>query len=280
MKLHITGDVIGEIIMAKAIDHPAFLRLDQIIIGSEIEIILRRDLWPRHCAFIIEGEASGRHRCKTRIGISCIQCSIGATCCGNAGEASIGNIAATAGDEPKLAAARHAAEARGRREGRTSSVMASASRHNTSVVERVIGKAAPLSARDRSALEIIARHDQIATTIREITAHRQVDGVNGRPGGTIHVELGARFHALEIVAHDEVHDACDGIGAIDGRRTTRHDFRARDQARRDRVEIGDLLRAVNGIAPPIDQHQIASRTKAAQIDVRKTARNGIRGSAP
>ena len=265
--------------MAEAVDHPALLRLDQIIVGPQIEIILRRDLWPGGRAFIVEGEAARRHRRKAGIGIGGIERRIGAPRRRDTGKASIGDIAAAAGDEAKLAAARDTAQAGGRREGRAGPVMAAAARHDASIVERVIGKAAALPARNRVALEIVARHNQIATPVGKIAAHRQVDGVDGRAGGAIHVKLGARFHAFEIVAHDEVDDAGDGIGAVDGRRTTRHDFRARNQARRDRVEIGNLLRTINGIAPPIDQHQIAGRTKATQVDVGKAAGNGIRGRA-
>ncbi len=84
--------------------------------------------------------------------------------------------------------------------------------------------------------------------------------------------LGIDFHALEIIAHDEVDDAGDGVGTIDRRRTAGDHFDAFDQRGRDGVDIGGKVRTGNGKAPPIDQDQIARRTEVAQVQRRRADR--------
>src|SRR6516164_8546101 len=89
-------------------------------------------------------------------------------------------------------------------------------------------------------------------------------------------------HALEVIVHDEVHDARDGIRAIGRGGTAGEHVHAIDQRHGNLVYVGcgGVAQGRSGRcpgggvsahqAPAVDQHQCALHTEAAQIDVRHT----------
>ena len=71
--------------------------------------------------------------------------------------------------------------------------------------------------------------------------------------------------AFEIVLQDEVDDAADRVRAVHGRRAARDRLDALDRGRRNRVHVDDH-RALTGMPAAVDQHQVAVRAEAAQVD--------------
>src|SRR6202043_505618 len=84
------------------------------------------------------------------------------------------------------------------------------------------------------------------------------------------------LNAFEVLLENEIDDACDGIGAIGGRRSTRHYIDPLDQRHRYLVYIGrDILIGGAGVTSaepaPVDQHERALRTQAAQVHRREAS---------
>ncbi|EEF25216.1 conserved hypothetical protein, partial [Ricinus communis] len=71
---------------------------------------------------------------------------------------------------------------------------------------------------------------------------------------------------------DEVDDAGDGIRAVHGGRTARHRLHALDQRRGNRVDVGREVRAGDGEAAAVDEHQVARRSQVAQVQRRRAGR--------
>src|SRR3546814_12631321 len=76
--------------------------------------------------------------------------------------------------------------------------------------------------------------------------------------------LGIGLYPLEILAHDEVDDARNGVGPIDGRSAAGHHFDPLDQRGRDHVEVDDAVRIIRNEALAVDQHQRALLAEVAK----------------
>ena len=89
----------------------------------------------------------------------------------------------------------------------------------------------------------------------------------------VEVVLGRDFDALEVLLHDEVHDAGDGIRAVHRGRATRQDVDALDHLRRNLVEVRRRARrAAVGHAPTVDQHERARVAETAKVERRRAGR--------
>ncbi len=80
------------------------------------------------------------------------------------------------------------------------------------------------------------------------------------------IDEGRCLRALVIAAGDEVDDAADGVGAVDGRCTIAEDFDAFDRGERDGVQVHRAtLQAVGGDAAAVQQHERRIGALAAQV---------------
>jgi hypothetical protein len=87
----------------------------------------------------------------------------------------------------------------------------------------------------------------------------------------VHVVLAGDLDPFEVLLHDEVDDARDGIGAVHGRGAARQDVDALDHRGRDLVDVrgdGRGLHTAVGHAPAVDQDQRSVRAEAAQVQGR------------
>ena len=95
------------------------------------------------------------------------------------------------------------------------------------------------------------------------------------------------LHAFEILLHDEVDDAGDGVRTVHSRRAAGDHVDPVDQGGRNVVEVGNLRARVTGHqALAVDQNQGAVRTEAAKVglgravgtvgDLRRLGREGRR----
>jgi len=78
------------------------------------------------------------------------------------------------------------------------------------------------------------------------------------------------LQALEVLLHDEIDDAADGVGAIGRRRAASQHFDALYQRRGNLVEVrcrllNERVRRADAQSPAIDQHQGAVGTQTAQV---------------
>ena len=80
--------------------------------------------------------------------------------------------------------------------------------------------------------------------------------------------LGVDLHALEVVLHDEVHDAGDGVRAVDRRGAARHHVHAVDQGGGDQVQVRHRLAAGRPAACgwPSISTRVRFGAEAAQVD--------------
>ena len=101
MKLEIAGDVFGEVVMAERIDHPAFLRDDEIIVRTQVEAVLWVERGAGVLAAGVKGEAEAAEIADPRRRISGVERRVGLGRAGqrDARDAGEGNVAAAAGDE-------------------------------------------------------------------------------------------------------------------------------------------------------------------------------------
>ena len=84
----------------------------------------------------------------------------------------------------------------------------------------------------------------------------------------VSVAVPVELYALEMVVHDEVDDARDGIRAVDRRRAAGQHFDALDQRRRNGVDVGrPHRRAARGNALAVDQHQRAVEPSSRRLIV-------------
>ena len=89
--------------------------------------------------------------------------------------------------------------------------------------------------------------------------------------------LGVEADAFEVLLHDEVDDAGEGVRTVHGRGAAGDHFDVVDQGGGDGVQVGDRQGRVGGHqALAVDQHQGALRAEAAQVD-RRRARGAVGG---
>ncbi len=73
-------------------------------------------------------------------------------------------------------------------------------------------------------------------------------------------ELRATFRAVEFGTQDDVDDAADGVGAVDGGRTVGDYFNAVDRGQRDHGDIDKASVAIAGRhSMTVDQHERGAR---------------------
>ena len=111
-----------------------------------------------------------------------------------------------------------------------------------------------VAARHRVGVAIAQERRNVAFTVRKVRAHQHIEsalpaigtGSSGRrgvievPHQILHVRvmvvvvvlvvLAVKLNALEVLLHDEVDDACDGVGTVSCRRSASDDFDSLDQA--------------------------------------------------
>ena len=118
---------------------------------------------------------------------------------------------------------------------------------------------------DGVALGVIDVEGGVAATVGEIATHQQVGVESAAVAGLVDAIIGVCFHAGKVALGHEVDDAGDRVRTIDGGTAARHDFDMIDQARRNGVEIDDLVGVIGDVATAIDQHQGAVGAQAAQV---------------
>ncbi len=127
---------------------------------------------------------------------------------------------------------------------------------------------------EREVLGVAITH--VALRQPEAVVAHDVRDVVGVVVVLVHAVLSIEPHAFELVVHDEVDDARDGIGAVYGGRAARQHFDALDQRGRYLIQVrrsGAVLRRIARHQPAaVDQHQRALRAEIAQIDSRRTGR--------
>ena len=83
----------------------------------------------------------------------------------------------------------------------------------------------------------------------------------------VHAPLAVDLKALEVLLHDEVDHAGDGVRAVGRGGAAGDDFDPLDQPHRNLIEVGSRLRdrrirRTDAETPSIDQHQGAGRAQA------------------
>ena len=139
-----------------------------------------------------------------------------------------------------------------------------------------VGKAALVRAELVVIVDRQAHHDVITIFFQVAVAGQQ-------GGAAVHAAArfggiggGRRFHAVVIGFQNEVDHAADGVGTVDGRRAVFQNFHARNGAHRNRVQVDRLAAgAVGGDAAPVQQHQGAVRSQAAQRSERRAATDPV-----
>ena len=84
--------------------------------------------------------------------------------------------------------------------------------------------------------------------------------------------LRVNVEAFEVVLQNEVHDAGDGVGAVDGRRAARDDLDALDHRFREQVDVDSAEPIRRHHPAAVEQHERALRAQAAQVHVRRRPR--------
>ena len=88
------------------------------------------------------------------------------------------------------------------------------------------------------------------------------------------------FDALEVLAHDEVDDACQRVRAVHGRGAAGQDFHVIDESGGDVVEVGrGVFHVARHQAGAVYKNQRAHRTQASQVRVRSSGRTIRHGAA-
>jgi hypothetical protein len=103
--------------------------------------------------------------------------------------------------------------------------------------------------------------------VGEIAAHQDADRVFlsvAVGGGAV---LIGDLNAAEILAQPEIDHPRHGIGAVHRRRAAGDDIDAFDQRHRDHVEVDRPVGIGRHQTLPIEQHESALRTEAAQVGV-------------
>ena len=282
MPLEIAGDAVGNVVMGERVEHPAFLRDDQVVVRREVIAILRIERGALVHAGRIEGDPERRHGAEPRRRIGGVERGVRLRRARqrDARQARERNVAAAGGEEEARDAA-GAAAGLARRHGQPRAAPERRRRvcSDAAIAQRLSGEAAALAAGDAAAGGIVQRDDDIAAILREIAAGGDGEALVERLRRTVETDLRTSFDAFEIVTHDEVDDASDRVRAIDRRRAASDDLGPGDQRRRNSVEVGGLLGAGDGEAASVDQHQVAGGTEAAQVHVGRAAGNGVGGRA-
>ena len=78
--------------------------------------------------------------------------------------------------------------------------------------------------------------------------------------------LQAGFRPVEILAQQDVHHACNGVGSIDGRRAVRQDLDTLHRGEGDGAHIDELTLSRRCDAPAVDERQRRHRAQAVQVE--------------
>ena len=119
-----------------------------------------------------------------------------------------------------------------------------------------------VAARHRIGMAIAQKRRDVTLTVRKVRAHQHIERalpavgtISGRRRGVVEVphqilhvgvmvvvvvlvELAIKLNALEVLLHDEVDDAGDGVGTVSRGRSAGDDFDSLDQAGGDLIKIG------------------------------------------
>src|SRR5690606_41653436 len=111
----------------------------------------------------------------------------------------------------------------------------------------------------------------------DVAARRDVDHQGIRIAFAADPAADVGLESFEIVAQDEVDDACDGVGAVDGGRAAGQYLDPLHQRARNRIGVGlDGGLAARHVPPAVDQHQRSRGTHAAQVQqVQADGRGGL-----
>ena len=139
------------------------------------------------------------------------------------------------------------------------------------------------------AVEVVSVASELLRAVEEFAADHQAGGAGlvlpapyRSEGGVGLAALGDRlcfeagFEAFEVGAGDEVDDASDGVGAIEGGAAVLEHFDAVDHVDGDLVDIDKAVAVVEflagvGHAFAVEHHQCGSWPEAAQCDVGQAA---------
>ena len=128
-----------------------------------------------------------------------------------------------------------------------------------------IAVAAREAVADAVLLGVFAAQDEMTATARERRSARELQVVVVAVPFVRHAVVGLAPDAIEIVVQQHVDRACDGVRAVLGRGTTRHDIDAIHQPARDHVQVDRALARDRRRAAAIHQHQIAAGAQATQV---------------
>ncbi len=175
--------------MAERVQHHPLLRHLRIIVRAEIEIVLRRHRRTRRCTGIVKRKTARAHAAETSRQQRRVEARIGLrrTIERHASEASVRNVAAAAGDQPRHAASASARLPAWHREGHARFGGAEQIRRHAAIGERIERPIAALAACDRTAIEIADRHDAVPAPIGEIAADGEIGAVRRRARGIVPV---------------------------------------------------------------------------------------------
>src|SRR5690606_22327369 len=105
-----------------------------------------------------------------------------------------------------------------------------------------------------------------AVQIQAAATGQQVGAVDVRPARLRQVGEYRGFHALVVLAGDEVDDTADGVGAVHGRGAVAQHLDPVDRGERGRAEVHRAaLEAVGGDAAAVEQHQGRVGALPAQV---------------
>ena len=108
---------------------------------------------------------------------------------------------------------------------------------------------------------------------REAASVLQTTEVAAVVVGIVDRVLAINFDALEVLAHDEVHDAGFSVRTVHRRGAARQNFDVVDESRRDVVQVGDRQeRVARHQALAVHEDQRAGRTEVTKVDGRRTGR--------
>ena len=123
------------------------------------------------------------------------------------------------------------------------------------------------------ALAVIDGDREVRPVVHEILAPGRGEPVILTVAFSGNAPLDIDFEAFEVVFHDEVDDAGNSIGAVNGRGAAGQYLDALDQRGRDRIDVDGLgTRRTGYVAPAVDEHEGAFRAHAAKLEHRLTGR--------
>ena len=120
-----------------------------------------------------------------------------------------------------------------------------------------------------------AGHDVEPRGLQAACAKKHAAVVDVAATGFGHVHRAADFKAGVVLAQDEIHDATDGVGAVDGRSAVFQDLDAVNGCKRDGVQVHRLaVQTVWRHAPTVEQDQGVLRAQATQGNARRAIVGG------